>query len=62
MGSLITLTIHFINFYLIGNKAEVELRTVLLGDIFNEVKEVVIPKPSQILMKIEGLNTQSPYR
>ena len=53
MGSFVTLIIHSINFYLIGNKAEVELRTVLLGDIFNEVKEVVIPKPSQILMKID---------
>ena len=53
MRSLTNLIILFIIFYMIANKAEVELRTVLLGDIFNEVKETVNPKPSQILMKID---------
>ena len=38
---------------MLANKAEVELRTVLLGDIFKEVEETVYPKPSQILMKID---------
>ena len=53
MRSLTNLIILFVIFYMIANKAEVELRTVLLGDIFNEVKETVNPKPSQILMKID---------
>ena len=37
----------------LANKNEIELETVLLVDIFNEIKSTASPKPSQIVMKID---------
>ena len=40
-------------YHVSANKREVVLRTVLLRDIFHEVKQTVSPMPSQIVMKID---------
>ena len=43
----------FIKPYFTANKGEIELRTVLLRDIFDEVRKRLSLKPSQIVMKLD---------
>ena len=42
-----------INSYFTANKGEIKLRTVLLRDIFDEVRKIDSLKPTQIVMKVD---------